>query len=90
VIIKANKQVFIDYDINMIDCKTISALAIKIFLNDSNNNNISSITKSSIYKRGLLWRYNRKPSGENLFYSYVNSTYLYVVLQDLPGLKCYL
>lgn len=32
VIVKANKQVFIDYSVNMIDSKTISSLAKQIFI----------------------------------------------------------
>ena len=50
VIIKANKQIFLDYDVNMSDSNTISGLALRIFLKKYYNNNIPLINKSSIYK----------------------------------------
>lgn len=34
VLTKANKQIFLDYNINMTDSITISGLAVKIFLKD--------------------------------------------------------
>lgn len=50
ILVKANKQVFLDLNINMTDFTTISSLAISIFLKDFYNNNIPLINKSSIYR----------------------------------------
>lgn len=93
VLIKANKQVFLDYNINMTDHITISGLAVKIFLKDFYLNNIPNINKISIYKDikeayygGITEVY--KPTGRNLFYYDVNSLYPYAALQDMPGLSC--
>jgi hypothetical protein len=46
VLVKANKQVFMDYDVNMTDNLTISGLATHIFLKDFYNNNIPVISKA--------------------------------------------
>lgn len=93
VLTRANKQVFIDYNINMTECITISGLAVRIFLKDFYDNNIPNINKPSIYRDikqayygGITEVY--KPSGNNLFYYDVNSLYPYVALQDMPGLTC--
>lgn len=93
VLIKANKQVFLDYNVNMSDNITISGLAVRIFLKDYYNNNIPLINKPSIYKDikeayygGMTEVY--RPWGRNLFYYDVNSLYPYVALQDMPGLTC--
>lgn len=94
VLVKANKQVFMDYDVNMTDNLTISGLATRIFLKDFYNNNIPVISKASIYRDikqayygGITEVY--KPYGKNLYYYDVNSLYPYVALQDMPGLECY-
>lgn len=91
--IKANKQIFMDYDVNLTDNLTVSGLAVRIFLKDYYNNNIPNINKSSIYRDikegyygGITEVY--KPTGYNLFYYDVNSWYTYVSLQDMPGLEC--
>ena len=93
VLIKANKQIFIDYNANMTDCITISGLAVRIYLKDFYNNNIPNINKGSIYKDikqgyygGITEVY--KPSDNNLYYYDVNSLYPYVALQDMPALSC--
>lgn len=93
VVVKANKQVFLDYKVNMIDSVTISGLAVKIFLKEFYKGNIPIINKSSIYKDikqsyygGITEVY--KPYGENLYLYDVNSLYPYVALQDMPGLEC--
>jgi hypothetical protein len=93
VLVKANKQVFMDYDVNMTDNLTISGLATRIFLKDFYNNNIPVISKASIYRDikqayygGITEVY--KPYGKNLYYYDVNSLYPYVALQDMPGLEC--
>lgn len=93
VLVKANKQVFLDYGVNMIESRTISGLALNLFLKDYYNNNIPVINKSSIYNDikqayygGITEVY--KPYGENLYYYDVNSLYPYVCLQDMPGMYC--
>ena len=93
VLTRANKQVFLDYNINMTESITISGLAIRIFLQDFYDSNIPNIDKPSVYRDikegyygGITEVY--KPSGNNLFYYDVNSLYPYVALQDMPGLIC--
>jgi len=93
ILVKANKQVFLDYDVDMTDNVTISSLAVKIFLKDYYGSNKPVINKASIYKDikksyydGITEVY--KPYGENLHYYDVNSLYPYTALQDIPGLNC--
>lgn len=93
ILIKANKQIFLDYNINMNDSMTISGLAVRIFLKDFYSNNIPNIDKTSLYrdiKQGYYGGITEvyKPRGNNLFYYDVNSLYPYVSLQDMPGLTC--
>lgn len=94
VITKANKQVFLDYKVNMIDHLTISSLALKIFMRSYYNNNIPLVNKSSMYRDikeayyGAITEVYR-PYGEKLYYYDVNYLYPYVALQDLPGSECY-
>ena len=93
VIIKANKQVFIDYEVNMMDSLTISGLALKIFRKNYYQSNIPLINKTSMYrdiKQGYYGAITKvyKPYGEKLYYYDVNSLYPYVALQDLPGIVC--
>ena len=90
---KANKQVFLDYNIDMTKSVTISGLALRLFLKDFYKDNIPDISKSSIYKDirqayygGITEVY--RPYGRNLYYYDVNSLYPYVSLQDMPGLQC--
>ena len=90
---KANKQVFMDYNVNMIENITISGLAVRIFLRGFYNNNIPLINKSGIYRDikegyygGITEVY--KPLGYNLFYYDVNYLYPYAALNDMPGLEC--
>lgn len=93
IITKANKQVFMDYNVDMTEKLTISSLALRIFLKDFYNNNIPMINKPSLYKDirkayygGITEVY--KPHGYNLFYYEVNSLYPCVALKDMPGLTC--
>ena len=93
ILTKANKQVFLDYNVNMKEHITISGLAVSIFLKDFYNNNIPTINKASIYKDikqaycgGITEVY--KPLGRDLFYYDVNSLYPSVASQDMPGLTC--
>ena len=94
VIVKANKQVFLDYGVNMTHNLTIAGLAMRIFLRNFYDNNIPLITKSSMYKEIHEGYYGAitevyKPYGNNLYYYDVNSLYPYVAQQDLPGIGCY-
>lgn len=91
ILLKANKQIFKDYDINMTDYLTISSLAVAIFFKSYYHNNIPCFNKSSLYKDvkegyygGITEVY--EPCGYNLYYYDVNSLYPYVALQDMPGL----
>lgn len=93
ILIKANKQIFLDFNVHMTEFSTISALASNIFLKEFYNNNIPLINKPSIYKDikqayygGITEVY--KPRGFNLYYYDINSLYPYVSLQDMPGLIC--
>ena len=93
VLTKANKQVFLDYNLDMTKSITISGLSLNLFFKDFYNTNIPNINKASLYKDirqayygGITEVY--KPSGTNLYYYDVNSLYPYVALQDMPGLTC--
>ncbi len=73
VITKANKQVFLDYGIDMLDSLTISGLARKLYLSKHYNNNIPRINQSSIYndiKQGYYGGITEvyRPYGEDLYY----------------------
>lgn len=50
VIVKANKQVFLDYGVNMTENLTISGLALKIFRINYYHENIPLINKTSMYR----------------------------------------
>ena len=93
ILIKANKQVFLDYNLDMTDNITISGLALRLFFKDYYKKNIPSINRPSLYKDikqayygGITEVY--KPRGENLYYYDVNSLYPSVALNDMPGLIC--
>lgn len=90
ILVKANKQIFMDYDVNMTNL-TILGLAVRIFLKDYYDNNIPSISQASIYRDikqayygGITEVYT--PLGYNLFYYDVNSLYPYVSLLPMPDL----
>ena len=93
VLSKANKQVFLDYNINITEHITMPDLAVRIFLKDFYDKKIPNINKTSVYKDikqayygGITEVY--RPYGRNLFYYDVNSLYPFVALQDMPGLTC--
>ena len=93
VLVKANKQIALDYGVQMTESVTISGLALKIFLKSYYHNNIPVINKFSIYKDikqayygGITEVYI--PYGKKLYYYDVNSLYPYVALQDMPGVEC--
>jgi DNA polymerase type B, organellar and viral len=90
---KASKQIYLDYNVNIMDNLTISGLAVRIFLKDFYQHNIPCINKISMYrdiKKGYYGGITEvyKPYGENLYYYDVNSLYPFVALQDMPGLTC--
>lgn len=83
VVVKANKQVFLDYGVNMTDNLTISGLAVKIFLRNFYDNKIPLVNKTSMYREIKDGYYGAitevyKPYGEDLYYYDVNSLYPYV------------
>lgn len=88
VLVKANKQVFLHYDIYMVDSLTIYNLAIKLFMTRYYSNNIPPINKPSIYSDLIQAYYGGitvvyKPYGENLYYYVVNSLYPFASLKDI-------
>ena len=96
VLTKVNKQIFSDFDLNLMDSITISGLALKVFLKDYYSSNIPHINKASIYSDikkayygGITEVY--KPSNlhakEKLYYYDVNSLYPFAALNDMPGLN---
>ena len=92
-LVKANKQIFLDYKIDMLDSLTISSLANKLFMTKYYDNNIPIINKLSLYNDVKLAYYGGitevyKPYGENLYYYDVNSLYPYAALNDMPGTIC--
>ena len=93
ILTKANKEIFRTFSVNMIDEKTISSLALRIFLKDYYNNNILHISQTSAYTDikqayygGITEVY--KPFAKDLNYYDVNSLYPYAALNDMPGLSC--
>ena len=94
--VKVNQRLFLDFNIDMTKCLTISKLAYEIFNKDyymENDNPIPLINKKNIYNDIKLGYYGGmtevyKPYGENLYYYDVNSLYPYVSLNDMPGLEC--
>lgn len=93
VLVKVNKQIFMDYNLDLTDSSTISSLALKFYLSKYYKKNIPIIDKTSMY-RDIRDRYFGgitevyKPYGENLYYYDVNSLCPYVAFQDMPGLNC--
>lgn len=93
IMIKVNKQLFLDYGSDVKDSLTISSLAARIFLKKYYNNNIPVINKASMYrdiKEGYYGRITEvyKPYGQNHYYYDVNSLYPFVAHQPMPGLEC--
>ena len=95
IMMKANKQIFLDFDTDLKDSLTISSLATRVFffLNKYYKNNIPVINKSSLYSDikqayygGITEVY--RPYGNDLFYYDVNSLYPFVSFQSMPGLSC--
>jgi hypothetical protein len=95
VLVKVNKQIYNDYNINMTDSITISGLALKIFLKHYYANNIPQINKASVYgdiKKAYyggiteVYTPSNIESNEKLYYYDVNSLYPYAALADMPGL----
>lgn len=96
ILVKVNKTLFLDFDIDMTKCLTISKLAYEIFTKYylAEDKPIPLINKRDIYKDIKLGYYGGmtevyKPYGENLYYYDVNSLYPYEALNDMPGLECH-
>jgi hypothetical protein len=88
-----NKHIFLNYNIQVTKCLTISRLALNIFLTKYYNNNIALINRKGLYNDiqkayfgGITEVY--KPYGENLYYYDVNSLYPYAALNSMPGRNC--
>lgn len=96
IMVKANKQIFKDYGVNVSDNITIPGLALRIFLKDFYHNNIPYINKSSIYRFIKKAYYGGKgktevyiPCGYNLYLYDVIWFYPYLASYlDMPGLEC--
>jgi DNA polymerase type B, organellar and viral len=94
VLIKFQDHLFLDHNLEMTDCLTISSLAknkfLKHYLNDSkipliNSNTLFNFIYSS-YFGGNTEVY--KPFGINLIYLDVNSLYPYNAMNPMPGIDC--
>lgn len=93
VMCKANKAIFLNYDIDFTKVYTISGLSLSLFLSKYNNEKIPLINKKNLYNdiKNAYYGGNTslfKPHGKNLYYYGVNSLYPYVALNDMPGLNC--
>lgn len=93
VLSKANRNLFMQYDLDFTKVYTVSGLALNLFLGQYYKNNIPSIHTKSVYTDikqayygGLTEVY--KPIGKDLYYYDVNSLYPYASLADMPGLIC--
>jgi DNA polymerase family B len=91
---KFQSHLFIDHNLEMTDCLTISSLArnkfLKHYLNKSkipliNNNTLFNFIYSA-YFGGNTEVY--KPFGRNLIYLDVNSLYPYNAINPMPGIDC--
>jgi hypothetical protein len=94
VIEKFQSHLFIDHNLEMTDCLTISSLAknkfLKYYLKDSkipliNSNTLFNFIYSA-YFGGNTEVY--KPFGRNLTYLDVNSLYPYNAINPMPGIEC--
>lgn len=88
-----NKYILRNYDVQMTNCRTISRLALNIFLKHYLKESKLPIIKSYMFKDikqayygGVTEVY--KPYGKNLLYYDVNSLYPMVSLNPIPGNKC--
>lgn len=96
VLVKVNRTLFLDFDVKMPSCLTISKLAYEIFSKDylTKDKPIPLISKATIHNDIKLGYYGGntevyRPYGENLYYYDVNSLYPYVSLNDMVGLDCH-
>jgi hypothetical protein len=96
VLKKVNRALFLDFNVKMTNCLTVSKMSYEIFSKDylSKDKPIPLINTKAIYKDIKLGYYGGntevyKPYGENLYYYDVNSLYPYVSLNDMVGLECH-
>ena len=94
VLEKFQNHLFIDHNLEMTECLTVSSLAknkfLKYYLKDSkipliNNNTLFNFIYSA-YFGGNTEVY--KPFGKNLTYLDVNSLYPYTAINPMPGIEC--
>lgn len=94
VLVKFQSHLFIDHNLEMTECLTISSLAkkkfLKHYLNESKipliNSNILFNFIYSAYFGGITEVY--KPYGQNLIYLDVNSLYPHSAINPMPGIEC--
>ena len=96
VLKKVNRALFLDFNVKMTNCLTVSKMSYEIFSKDylSIDKPIPLINTKAIYRDIKLAYYGGntevyKPYGENLYYYDVNSLYPYVSLNDMVGLECH-
>ncbi len=96
VLKKVNRSLFLDFNVKMTNCLTVSKMSYEIFSKDylSVDKPIPLINKKAIYRDIKLGYYGGmtevyKPYGENLDYYDVNYLYPYVSLYDMVGLECH-
>jgi hypothetical protein len=88
-----NKYILRNYDVQMTESRTISRLALNIFLKHYLKESKLPVIKGHIFNEvkqayfgGVTEVY--KPYGKNLYYYDVNSLYPYSALNSMPGNKC--
>lgn len=89
-----NQYIFINYNVQVTECLTISRLALNIFLKRYLGETLLPVIKNKLvfsdikkaYYGGVVEVY--KPYGKNLFYYDVNSLYPFAALNPIPGHKC--
>ena len=96
IIFKTSHSLHSNFNVQMVNCLTVSRLATDIFLKRFNNNKTSKIPYvnnmtifndiHNSYYGGITEIYI--PEGDNLYYYDVNSLYSYASYNDMPGLSC--
>jgi hypothetical protein len=94
VLDKFNKELFLEYNLQMTEGLTISRLALNLFMkNYLKDKAIPRINKFNLYNFISFAYYGGNtevyiPYGENLFYNDVNSLYPHAALNPMPGTEC--
>jgi hypothetical protein len=95
VLIIVIENIYYQFGVQMVECKTVSSLAYKIFVNkyyDNVNKPIPFINNTSVFSDIKLAYYGGrtevyKPYAKNCYYYDVNSLYPYASLNPMPGLN---